>query len=82
MPENNLVTLTLNKDEANKIPCPSGVNRNGVPRNEMALIFANRIFKFIFFYEKCAIVFLISRLFVPSGQINKKTALVRMVTWR
>ena len=39
MPENNLLTLTLNEDEANMIPLPGDANRNGVPlpRNEMAL---------------------------------------------
>ena len=34
---NNLWTLTLNEDEANMIPCPGDANRNGIPRNEMAL---------------------------------------------
>ena len=39
MPENKLVTLTLNDDEANMIPLPGDANRTGEPRNEMALKF-------------------------------------------
>ena len=37
MPENNLLTLTLNEGEANMIPLPGDANRNVVHRNEMAL---------------------------------------------
>ena len=38
MPGNNLVKLTLNEDETTRIPLPGDANRNGVLRNEMALI--------------------------------------------
>ena len=61
MPENNLLTLTLNEDQANMIPLPGD--------------------KFIFFNEKCAIVCLISQIFVFSGPINNMAVLVRMMAW-
>ena len=53
-----------------------------LPRNKMAAIFADSIFKCIFLNENVRILIKISLKFVLKGPIDNKSELVQVMAWR
>ena len=55
---------------------------NSSPLDKMVAIFADEIFKFIFFNENIKISIQISLKFVSGGLIDNTSALVQVMAWR